>query len=478
MKTYALIVISLFIQLFSVVAQESYLEVAKQGEDFAKNGKYQEAYDAYTKAIGMKADDYKLWVNRGVSLMNQKHYDDAVKDFNQALKLQANDIKALQGRASSKAMLKDYKGAIADYSSLLAQKPTEYSNMLERGKSRLYDGDIPGSLVDFKECLNRSFKPAESNYWIGVAYFTQKNFRRATEAFDKANSLDKTLMDANYRGALAYAEMGQFTKAVDKLNPIFQTKPSDAALYILRATLNIKAGKLEQAKADMVKINELKPGSVDVVILRIMSKNSLSDYKGAISEIDSLLNKYPSGNELLYLERGKALFHLTNFDEAESMFEQAMAMSPENVEVYQQLCLMNIDREEFRIAISLANKAIEINDQQANNWYLKGRALMGLEQEDEAFVAINQGLELDGEHPDVGHYYLGMAYEKMGKKQQAKDNYSQAIKLNDAYADAYYLRGLLNKQMNDLKAADSDFRKASALGNELASKELKAIGGK
>lgn len=469
MKTYALIVISLFIQLFSVVAQEAYLDVARQGE---------EAYDAYTKAIGMKADDYKLWVNRGVSLMNLKRYDDAVKDFNQALKLQANDFKALQGRASSKAMLKDYKGAIADYSSLLTQKPTEYSIMLERGKSRLYIGDIPGSLVDFKECLNRSFKPAESNYWIGVTYMAQKDFRRATEFFDKASSLDKTLIDAYYRGALCAAELGLYTKAVEKLSPVIQTKPSEVNFYVLRATLSIKARKQGQAKTDMVKIKDLKPGSADVAMLGIMLKNSLSDYKGALSEIDSLLQQFPSGNELLFLERGKALYHLANYNEAESMFEHAMVLSPENVEIYQQWCLMNIERKSFHIAMSYINKAIEINDQQANNWYLKGRALMGLEEGDGALVAIYQGLELDGEHPEVGHNYLGMVYEMMGKKQQAKDNYTQAIKLNDEYADAYYHRGLLLKQMNDLKAADADFRRASALGNELASKEVKATGEK
>jgi tetratricopeptide (TPR) repeat protein len=478
MKTYALIVFSLFIQLISVFAQETYLQIAKQADDFSKNGKYQEAYEAYTKAIGMKSDEFGLWMNRAACLVNLKHYDDAVTDYNQALKLKANDAGALQGRASSKSMLKDYKGAIADLTTLLTLKPTDHSILLERGKVRLYDNDVAGSLVDFKECLKRSYKLAESNYWVGVAYFAQKKYKLATEAFEKANSMDKTLLDAYYRSALAYAEMGIFTKAVEKLNPMIQKNPSTTELYILRATLNIKAGKQEQAKTDLVKINELKPGSVDIVMLRIMLKNRLSDYKGAMVEIDSMLKVYPTGNELLYLERGKALHALTKVEEAESMFEQAMGLNPENVEVYHQLCLLNIERDAFRQAISIANKAIELNDQQANGWYLKGRALMGLEQGEEAFVAINQGLELDSEHPEVGHYYLGMAFEKMGKKQQAIDTYSQAIKLNDAYADAYYTRGLLQKKMNDLKAAAADFRRASALGNELASKELKAIGEK
>ena len=455
MKKYLLIVISLFIQIVSVVAQQTYSDIARQADDFLKKGKNQEANEAYTKAIGMKADEFGLWMNRGITRMNLKRYADAVNDFNQALKLKANDASALQGRASSKAMLKDYKGAIADFTSLITLRPTDYSFILERGKVKVQAEDFFGALLDLKECLNHSFKLAEANYWIGVVYFTQKDFTRAAEAFEKAGTME----DANFRGALAYGELGRFKKAVEILNPMFQKDPSNVTIYILRATLCINSKNHTQAKADIAKIKELKPGSTDFVMLRIMLNNSLSDYDGALHEIDSLLQSFPSGNELLFLERAKALYHLAKYDEAESMFEQAMAMNLENKQAYYERCLMHIELEEYRQAMFYANKAVELSDQQPESWYLKGRSLIGLGQGEAAFVAINQGLEIDREQPEVGHHYLGMAYYTMRNTTEAMKAFEKALSVNASYTPVRIDRADILLKLGKDQDALSDYQR-------------------
>lgn len=437
----AIAVFGLFTHVISADAQQPFSEVVRQAEDFAKKGDYREA----------------------------------VNDFNQALKLRENDKSALQGRASAKAMMKDYKGAIADYTTLLSLYSNDYSSLFERGKARLYDGDIQGALADFRESVNRSFKPAESNYWMGLAYFDQKDLILASEAFEKACSLDAKLKDAFYRGALVNAELEQYSKALQKLNPLIEQDSSNVDLYILRATVSLKVGKNDLASSDLEKISALKPGSADVTILSIMLKNNRSDYKGALADIDSMLQIYPNETELLYMERGKSLHHLDRYKEAVSMFEQAHAIKPQNTEVLQQWCLMHLDREEYRHALKVVNEALDIADQKSVSWYLKGRALMGLELADEAFVAIHQGLETDKEQPEAGYCYLGMVSELKGNRTQAKEHYSHAIKLNAAYAEAYYRRGLLNSKLKDEKSAEVDFRTASTLGHKQAQNELEAL---
>lgn len=460
MKKYSIIVFCLFLHVFSSIAQESYLDLARQAEELSKKGNYEESYTVYTKAIAIKSDDYKIWVNRGVCLINQKHYEEAISDFNQALKLQSNDPYALQGRASSKALLKDYKGAITDLTTLITLQPKEYSRLQERGKLKIQLGDISGALIDLKECLNRSYKPAETNYWIGVAYFTQKDFNKAADALHTAASLDKTLIDASFREALALAELGRYAKSIGVLGPIIEKNSTDVNLFILRATLSINAGNYSLAKSDIAKITQLKPGSTDAVLLNIKLKNSLQDFKGAVAVIDSMLALYPSGNDLLFLERGKALYRLGSYEEAEPLFEQALSLNPENVEPYHERGMMFLDKREYRKAMFDFNKATELNDQLPLGWFLKGKALIGLEQGDEALVAINQGLELNGDKSEIGHHFLGLALATNGNDAEALKEYEKSLSLNATYApvrvdraNLFLKQGKIQEALTDLQAA-------------------------
>jgi len=169
-----------------------------------------------------------------------------------------------------------------------------------------------------------------------------------------------------------------------------------------------------------------------------------------------------------------------------------------------------LDKQEYRKAIADFNKAIEINDRMAIGWYLKGRALIGLEQVDEALVAINQGLDLGGEQTEVGHHLLGLAYATNGDESSAMEEYKKALSINPAYipvrvdraslwlkqgktqealqalqavinedptnATAYYRKGLAYVKLGMKKEAMASFDMASSLGNEQAKKEREALG--
>lgn len=59
----------------------------KRGDDYAEKGELDAAFNDYSKAVEMKADDANLYVKRGRTLAGLKSYDRSVKDFDKAIEL-------------------------------------------------------------------------------------------------------------------------------------------------------------------------------------------------------------------------------------------------------------------------------------------------------------------------------------------------------------------------------------------------------
>ncbi len=79
-----------------------------------KQKNYQGAFSDYTRAIDIREDFFKAWINRGNVLFKMERYQDAIEDFTVALIYQSNYAPAVYNRAMAKFKLKDREGACAD----------------------------------------------------------------------------------------------------------------------------------------------------------------------------------------------------------------------------------------------------------------------------------------------------------------------------------------------------------------------------
>jgi tol-pal system protein YbgF len=101
-------------------------------------------------------------------------------------------------------------------------------------------GEVGQAILEFEKYI-REFPHSEladnAQYWIGEAYYAQREFSRALAEFQKVLSsfpgADK-VPDALYKIGLSYLEMGQKEKARAELKKLISLYPESAPASLAR----------------------------------------------------------------------------------------------------------------------------------------------------------------------------------------------------------------------------------------------------
>ena len=81
------------------------------------------------------------------------------------------------------------------------------------------------------------------------------------------------------------------------------------------------------------------------------------------------------------------------------------------------------------------------------------------------YARANKAIKIDPEYA-LSYYNRGLAYKRLGKLQEAINDYSTSIQLDPSNYAAYINRGITRENIGDLKGACADWRKASSLGQK------------
>ncbi|MFW5793309.1 MAG: tetratricopeptide repeat protein [Bacteroidota bacterium] len=113
-------------------------------------------------------------------------------------------------------------------------------------------------------------------------------------------------------------------------------------------------------------------------------------------------------------------------------------------------------------AISLFSEAIELNPIYAEAFLYRGLALNEIRDFESAIKDFTICIELDPEFSDQAHFFRGVAKVQEGKYNSAIQDYSTAIQLNPDFI-AFYRRGQANMHLKEYARALQDFEIALRL---------------
>jgi tetratricopeptide (TPR) repeat protein len=123
--------------------------LGQAGQAWAAAGQPAKAVAAQSRALGLKAEDADLWLDRGLSYAMSQDWVHAIADFDHALSLRADDVEILVLRAAARRGSGDLAQARTDAELALKIAPDNTDALLERGFVRLAQGDAPGARADF-----------------------------------------------------------------------------------------------------------------------------------------------------------------------------------------------------------------------------------------------------------------------------------------------------------------------------------------
>lgn len=169
-------------------------DYAKQGDKFFTQGCYDEAVQAYDRALQLDCHGVEVWNNRGVVLTKLQRYHEAIASYEKALQLRSEYADAWNNRGVALGKMKYYEAAVLSYDRAIHLK----ENYVDAWNNR---GFALAQLQRYDEAITSYQKAAQLNpefylVWYNQArcYGVQQKVDLALESLEKAIELKPTVV--------------------------------------------------------------------------------------------------------------------------------------------------------------------------------------------------------------------------------------------------------------------------------------------
>lgn len=214
---------------------------------------------------------------------------------------------------------------------------------------------------------------------------------------------------------------------------------------------------------------------------RASNKASQGDNKAAIENYSTAIKLKPDYTDAYY-NRGYTQEKLGNKLAAIEDYTQAIQLNPDHVDAYYSRGIARHDSGDKSGAIEDYTQAIKLKPKyyasvyfyRAFTYYRLGKMELAIEDYSQAIKNIDKLSSVTSETISYGfstpyygfataYYNRALAYSKLDKKQEAIEDYTQAIHLKPDYADAYYNRALEYSGLDKKDEAIENYQNAANL---------------
>ena len=111
-------------------------DALKDGLELQRDGRYEDAVQAFTRIIRAQGDVPEAYLFRGISLHNAQRFDDAIRDFTTVLRLVPDNVTVRLYRGDSYLALGRTDSAAQDFEEVVRAAP-EDGRLVVAAKSKL-----------------------------------------------------------------------------------------------------------------------------------------------------------------------------------------------------------------------------------------------------------------------------------------------------------------------------------------------------
>ncbi|MFA3783813.1 tetratricopeptide repeat protein [Melioribacteraceae bacterium 4301-Me] len=255
-----------------------------------------------------------------------------------------------------------------------------------------------GNLQNAVALLNQIIKSNPNDFnalnFLGGIYFTNGDFHKSINYFQKVVSLFPFHPTAYYNLGLSFQSIGQDEKAEECYK--------------------------KAVKIDPHNLNALN--NLGVICLHQNRKTEAYDYFQKIITIDRKnSNAFNNLGNIKTVEK--------NYSEAESYYLKAIEIQPDNTTYLFNLANCYLNLEKFDESIKVLNKIIELNPAYYQAYNHLGVCLINKKEFTEAITYLENSIKLKNDFWEAYHN-LGLCYEKLGRNSDAVSLYKHALEIN------------------------------------------------
>jgi tetratricopeptide (TPR) repeat protein len=419
-------------------------------------------------AAGIRPDDVKPHLILARTREQRGELEGALQALDMALEVDPEHLTAKLKKAEmlvQQGYQKDDAEQIAAGSviidEVLASEPTNPDALLVSAKIAVTRSDGEKAVKTASAAVDARPDWAQAHFVLGNALVMIGNTSGARAEVARSVELDPSLLDARRVLARLHSSLGEHEYAVEQGRIYLRVHPDDVDTRILvaqslvqigradeamRETAKIPAdrvdekvlfaqgrlflaqGKPEEARAALLKANELSPHHPEILRLLLRTEGDMGKLDEAGARIVAAAAANPDNSEFIRL-RGTYALRKGDQKTAEKMFERAIELDPENITAYRQLAALYQDSGRLEETRATYQRAIE-------------------------------------KRPDSAqlHHFLAVLYEMDGRTAEAIAGYEKAIQLDEGMGESKNnLAYLLAESGDDLDRALDLAQEAKAM---------------
>lgn len=247
-------------------------------------GRYDDAIEAFDKAIRLNPSSAVAWNNKGNALKLQNKHDEAIMAFDKSVELNPKFTDAWKNKGMALYDQHKYDEAIAAYDSALEIKPRLSKAWYNKGLALCNQGKYHEAILAYDKAIKNDSKNIDALYNKSITLRSLGQIKEADEtldlakrelnckgtelsnsekhfeaiqAFDKAIGIDPKFLCAWVNKGITLSKMGRFGEAIEAINHAIEINPESRRAWKYKGIILKKAGSKVDSKQALARAREL-----------------------------------------------------------------------------------------------------------------------------------------------------------------------------------------------------------------------------
>ncbi|NOX17068.1 MAG: tetratricopeptide repeat protein [Chlorobi bacterium] len=275
--------------------------------------------------------------------------------------------------------------------------------------------------------------------------------------FSKIFSGDEVAEKIN-RAAEVY-KLNRFDEAIESYSSALAIENENTKALYGRGLAYAKKGELNSALTDFKNVVRIdKDFSPNCFFHLAETLFKLKNNTEALESVNIFILKTEKKGHGYFL-RGKIFYELGKYDDALKDAEKASELQPDEAEIFVLLGKIKIRLNEFRQAIIVLKKSLELNNDCDYAHTFLGGAYIFIHKKDEAENELKQVAKPIKET----FFYFSKVHFANNDFEKSLDALGDALSFDENYIDAYFQRIEVYRELNETGKALEDLQKVIAL---------------
>lgn len=457
----------------------------------AAGKKWEQAEADMDKAIDIMPKEASFYLNRAYIRYNSDDYFGAMSDYNYVLELEPDNMAALYNRALLRYEVRDMQRAGADFSRVLDEEPENFHARYCRAIINLDLGKNREAIDDFIRISRQMPRFYPLYYGIAQARQSLGDMRGAVAAYKKGEELVRGYVKNPKKNPLDRPAIQPGQTNTDGLD----RKENESELDVMERFNRLITVSAEKVADKNISFNESIKGKVQDKDMKIepepyfmLTFSSPEETLGKSSlyfrDLDKL-NARPEKN-----------LRLTLTNRPQTLSEEGIRILFSRLDTHNSLSsadkspldlitagLIHLNMKNYDMSLSELNEAVNRGADAAIAYFARAEALRGkarfnasLEENNLTSASGEKGILLQNAIDDLDQtlqidpslaaawYNKGLIYLDLQDLTSALSSFARAIEINQNFGEAYYNRGLTYLRLGNKEAGLADLSKAGELG--------------